>query len=55
MHVDAGILMMGKLSVGWNFHPARTMRTVALPLAVSLAADRVLVTVGPVTFIWLYA
>ena len=46
-----GILMIGRFSVGWNFHASRTVKTFGL--AVSWAADRILVTVGPITFIWL--
>ena len=54
IHVEDGIIMAGRLSVGWNFHPARKIRTLALPAAVSLADDRVLLTLGPITVIWLW-
>jgi len=49
-----GIWMWGRFSVGWNLHHSRTVRTIALPLALSyVAGDRVLVTLGPITFLWL--
>lgn len=52
--------MLGRLSIGWNLHATRTVRTIALPIAVSWTSapsdgggDRLLLTVGPVTLIWL--
>jgi hypothetical protein len=48
-----GIYARGRFSVGWNFHRTRTVRTIALPLAISFASEHFLVTVGPITFIWL--
>jgi hypothetical protein len=53
MKVIDGILMIGRFSIGWNFHRTRHLRTVALPLAVTFASDRFLVTVGPWTCIYL--
>jgi hypothetical protein len=51
--INDGIYWRGRFSVGWNFHPSRKVRTIALPLAISFAADRFLLTLGPLTFIWL--
>lgn len=60
MKLEDGILMLGRLSIGWNLHATRTVRTIALPIAVSWTSapsdgggDRLLLTVGPVTLIWL--
>lgn len=52
-HTKGGILMNGRFSVGWNFHPSRRIRTFVLGIAWSFADDRLLVTIGPITFIWL--
>jgi len=49
-----GIAMCGRFSAGWNFHHTRTVRTLALPLALSFAADRVVLTVGPFTLLWIH-
>ena len=51
MKIEDGILMFGRLSIGWNFHPARTLR--AFGLGVAFADDRVLVLIGPFMVIWL--
>lgn len=55
--VSEGIWMLGRLSLGWNFHPARQHRTIALPLTVSLAyhagGQSIYVIVGPFTIVWL--
>lgn len=53
MKVEDGILMIGRFSIGWNFYRTRTVHTIALPLAITLVNDRFLLTVGPVTFLWL--
>ncbi len=48
-----GIWMLGRFSVGWNLHRSRQIKTVVIGLAVALVADRVVVMIGPVTFLWL--
>jgi len=53
MSYEDGILMCGRFSVGWNLHHTRAIKTIALPLALTFAPRRVLITVGPFTFIWL--
>lgn len=52
--IDSGIIMFGRWSIGWNFHRDRTVRTFVLGAALSWAADRFMLSVGPVTFIFLY-
>ena len=56
MSVDVidGIVMVGRFSIGWNFHPTRQVRRIALPAALAFADDRIMLTVGPITMIWLY-
>lgn len=51
MKIEDGIAMLGRFSVGWNFHSTRRIRTFGL--AISFAPDRWLATVGPITFVWL--
>lgn len=51
--IKNGILMNGRFSVGWNFHPTRSVRTFVLGIAWSFVKDRWLITIGPVTFLWL--
>jgi hypothetical protein len=58
MTIVDGIAMFGRLSIGWNFHRTRNVRTIALPLALSFVGGndggkRVLLVLGPVTFVWL--
>lgn len=50
-----GIWMVGRFSIGWNFHRLRTHTTVALPLAVSVDSEAVYVFIGPITILWLRA
>ena len=58
-HVEKGIWMFGRFSIGWNFHPDRNMNTVGLPLALTWVKDkdragpRIAITFGPITFLWL--
>jgi len=49
--VRDGILMRGRFSVGWNFHRTREVRSFGL--AISFAADRVLLLLGPLQLLWL--
>lgn len=55
MKIEDGILMLGRFSVGWNFHHSREVKTFGLALtwARGRGGRRWLVTVGPITFIWL--
>jgi hypothetical protein len=50
--VEHGIFMCWRFSVGWNLHHSRTVKTVGI--AISWSKDRWLLTLGPVTFIWLW-
>lgn len=51
MIVD-GILMSGRFSIGWNFHPARQVKTFGF--GISFADDRWMALVGPLTIIWIH-
>jgi hypothetical protein len=51
MTLQDGIVMCGRISVGWNFHASRKVKTFGV--ALTYAGDRWLVTLGPLTFIWL--
>ena len=52
MRIEDGIFIWNRFSVGWNFHPARLVRSFGL--AVSFTPDSVLLLFGPITFVWLY-
>jgi len=52
-HVEQGIWMLGRLSIGWNFYESRNVKTFVVGLAVSYGDDRVIVMIGPLAFIWL--
>jgi hypothetical protein len=43
--------MIGRFSLGWNFHHTRKIKTFGL--AVSFVSDRVLLCIGPLMFVWL--
>jgi hypothetical protein len=53
-HVEVldGVLMCGRFSIGWNFHPTRHVYTIGLALAFAL--DRCMLLLGPFMLIWLY-
>ena len=53
MNCTDGSLMFGRVSLGWNFHRSRTIKTFVVGLALSFCKDRFLLTVGPVTFVYL--
>ena len=52
-HVESGIWMLGRFSIGWNFHQARQHTTIALPVAISVTDTEFYLIAGPVTFIWI--
>lgn len=50
-HVEDGIVMWGRLSIGWNFHGSRTVKSFGL--AISFTPDRLLLLIGPFQLVWL--
>lgn len=54
--VENGVIMIKRLSVGWNLHPARQVQTFGLALSYAESkkgGKRWMLLLGPVTFIWL--
>ena len=50
---SCGLVYWGRFSLGWNFHRVRTVKTFVFGVAVSFVRDRFLITIGPITLVFL--